>query len=77
MGTGFTTTEIPPDAQSFLDGMRRTSEERNRAMVDRVNAFLAPLALDYEADALPLTPKGMPPNATRPGLCPQGGQGFP
>ena len=39
MGTGFTTTEIPPEAQSFLDGMRRTSEERNRAMVERVNAF--------------------------------------
>jgi len=66
MGTGFTTTEIPPDAQSFLDGMRRTSEERNRAMVDRVNAFLAPLALDYEADVLPLTPKG---NATERHLC--------
>ena len=66
MGTGFTSTEIPPEAQSFLDGMRRTSEDRNRAMVDRVNAFLAPLALDYEADVMPLTPEG---NATERHLC--------
>jgi hypothetical protein len=66
MGTGFTSTDIPPDAQSFLDGMRRTSEDRNRAMVSRVNAFLAPLALDYEVDVMPLTPKG---NATERHLC--------
>jgi hypothetical protein len=66
MGTGFTTTEIPPEAQAFLDGMRRTSEERNRAMVERVNAFLSPLSLDYEADVMPLTPKG---NATERHLC--------
>ncbi len=66
MGTGFTTTEIPPEAQAFLDGMRRTSEERNRAMVERVNAFLSPLTLDYEADVMPLTPKG---NATERHLC--------
>ena len=66
MGTGFTTTEIPPEAQSFLEGMRKTSEDRNRAMVARVNAFLSPLALDYEADVMPLTPKG---NATERHLC--------
>ena len=66
MGTGFTTTEIPPEAQAFLDGMCRTSEERNRAMVERVNAFLSPLTLDYEADVMPLTPKG---NATERHLC--------
>jgi len=66
MGTGFTTREIPAEAQAFLDGMRRTSEERNRAMVDRVNAFLAPLKLDYEKDVMPLTPKG---NATERHLC--------
>jgi hypothetical protein len=66
MGTGFTTTEIPPGAQSFLDGMRSTSEDRNRAMVERVNAFLAPLVLDYEADVVPLTPQG---NATERHLC--------
>ena len=66
MGTGFTTTEIPTEAQTFLDGMRQTSEQRNRAMVERVNAFLSPLELNYEQDVMPLVPKG---NATERHLC--------
>ena len=66
MGTGFTTTDIPTEAQTFLDGMRQTSEQRNRAMVDRVNAFLSPLELSYEQDVMPLVPKG---NATERHLC--------
>ena len=59
MGTGFTTTDIPAEAQTFLDGMRQTSEQRNRAMVERVNAFLSPLELSYEQDVMPLVPKEM------------------
>ncbi|MEC7803091.1 MAG: hypothetical protein VX467_07915 [Verrucomicrobiota bacterium] len=66
MGTGFTTTEIPTEAQTFLDGMRQTSEGRNRAMVERVNMFLSPLELNYEDDVMPLVPKG---NATERHLC--------
>jgi hypothetical protein len=66
MGTGFTTTDIPTEAQTFLDGMRQTSEERNRAMVERVNSFLSPLELNYEQDVMPLVPKG---NATERHLC--------
>ena len=66
MGAGFTTTDIPQDAQDFLDGMKRTSGERNQSLLDRVNAFLSPLTLDYEKDVLPLTPKG---NATERHLC--------
>ena len=66
MGTGFTTVEIPEEAQVFLDGMRGTSEQRNRAMLERVNAFLDPLTLNYEQDVMPLTPKG---NATERHLC--------
>ena len=66
MGTGFTTTEIPTEAQIFLDGMRQTSEGRNRAMVERVNMFLSPLELNYEHDVMPLVPKG---NATERHLC--------
>ena len=66
MGTGFTTTEIPTEAQTFLDGMRQTSEGRNRAMVERVNTFLSPLELNYEDDVMPLVPKG---NATERHLC--------
>ncbi len=66
MGTGFTTTRIPAEAQQFLDGMRQTSETRNRAMADRVNAYLNPLVLDYDVDVNPLTPQG---NATERHLC--------
>ena len=66
MGTGFTTTEIPQEAQEFLDGMRTTSEQENRSLLDRVNAFLNPLTLDYDQDVLPLTPRG---NATERHLC--------
>jgi hypothetical protein len=66
MGTGFTTTDIPEAAQAFLDNMRSTSAERNKAMVKRVNEFLSPLVLDYDLDVLPLTPNG---NATERHLC--------
>jgi hypothetical protein len=41
--------------------MRRRAEIRNRTMLTRINAFLAPLNLDYDRDVLPLTPVG---NAT-------------
>ena len=66
MGTGFTSTNIPKEAQEFLDGMRSTSDTRNRAMADRVNAYLDPLLLDYDKDVAPLTPQG---NATERHLC--------
>ena len=64
MGTGFTSTDIPVEAQSFLDNMRATSSERNKAMVNRVNDFLSPLILDYDLDVLPLTPNGTPQSVT-------------
>ena len=46
--------------------MRQTSEQRTRAMVDRVNVFLSPLQLKYELDVMPLVPNG---NATERHLC--------
>jgi hypothetical protein len=61
MGIGFTQSQASNGAQSILDDLRRRSEERNRAMVERINAFLAPVAVDYDQDVLPLTPAG---NAT-------------
>ena len=33
MGMGFTSTDVPGEAQEFLDGMRNTSAERNRGLV--------------------------------------------
>jgi hypothetical protein len=67
MGVGFTTTELPSEAQAFLDGMRASADERNRGLLERVNAYMAPVTLDYESDVQqPLTPNG---NATERHIC--------
>ena len=61
MAVGFTERPKNPDAANYLASMRENSERRNRELLPRVNAFTAPLALDYDRDVLPLTPNG---NAT-------------
>lgn len=61
MGIGFTGSDAPAAAQPILADMRRRAEARNRGMLDRINAHLDPLTIDYEQDVLPLTPNG---NAT-------------
>ncbi len=61
MAIGFTQTAVPAAAQAILDELRAQSAARNRALIARVNAYLAPVTVDYDADVLPLTPAG---NAT-------------
>jgi hypothetical protein len=61
MGIGFTSSQAPTSVAPILADMRRRAEGRNRDMLARVNAYLAPLTIDYERDVLPLTPQG---NAT-------------
>jgi hypothetical protein len=61
MGIGFTSSTAPERVQGILEGMRQRAEERNRGLIERVNAFLDPVAVDYGRDVLPLTPSG---NAT-------------
>ena len=61
MGIGFTGGALTPEAQPSSSELRQQSAQRNRDMVARVNAYLAPVAVDYDADVLPLTPAG---NAT-------------
>jgi len=61
MGIGFTSSQAPADVTPILADMRRRADQRNRAMVDRINAHLSPLTVDYDRDVLPLTPAG---NAT-------------
>jgi hypothetical protein len=61
MGIGFTGGPLTAEAQAILQELREQSAARNRALVGRVNAYLAPVAVDYAADVLPLTPAG---NAT-------------
>lgn len=58
MGTGFVSSEVPDSAKPGLAKIRQRAEARNRAILKRVNKFLAPLELDYDDDILPLTPAG-------------------
>ncbi|MCL5998961.1 MAG: hypothetical protein M1546_23315 [Chloroflexi bacterium] len=61
MGIGFTSSKATGEAARILDDMRRRASQRNRDLVERVNAHLGPVSIDYERDVLPLTPAG---NAT-------------
>ncbi len=61
MGTGFTSSSVPETASGILNDIRQRAGDRNRDMLTRINAFLAPLSVDYDSDVLPLTPAG---NAT-------------
>lgn len=61
MGIGFASSQVPADVVPILADMRSRASERNRDMLARINAYLAPVAVDYERDVLPLTPRG---NAT-------------
>ena len=61
MGIGFPASTAPAAAAPILADMRQRAEGRNRSMLARINAFLAPVRVDYDRDVLPLTPAG---NAT-------------
>jgi hypothetical protein len=61
MGIGFTSSQAPASVVPILADMRRRAIERNQDMLARINAYLAPVTVDYERDVLPLTPAG---NAT-------------
>ncbi len=62
MGAGFVTPPKPgTSAAAQLQAMRDGADSRNREVIERVNGYLAPLAIDYATEVLPLTPNG---NAT-------------
>jgi hypothetical protein len=61
MGIGFTSSQAPESVAHILASMRQRAARRNQEMMKRVNAYLAPVMIDYERDVLPLTPSG---NAT-------------
>jgi hypothetical protein len=64
MGAGFTKSQA--SNPEFLAEMKAAAQARNRAILARVNPYLAPAELDYDRDVLPLTPNG---NATERHLC--------
>ena len=62
MGVGF--TAVPPldsDHGRLIASLPVRARERNLALLAKVNTFLAPVTIDFEADVAPLTPAG---NAT-------------
>jgi hypothetical protein len=62
MGTGFTRLPEPGSAaEATLARMRAGARARNEAMLERLRPVVEPVAIDYEADVLPLAPSG---NAT-------------
>ena len=61
MGIGFISNHTPTAVAPILAGLHQRAEQRNRVMVERINAYLSPLVVDYDLDVLPLTPNG---NAT-------------
>jgi hypothetical protein len=61
MGIGFTSSQPPEPVSPILADMRRRAEQRNRAMLERINAYLSPVKIEYDRHVLPLTPAG---NAT-------------
>lgn len=61
MGTGFARCPAPASrAAATLLQYRRQAGARNRALVTRINAKLPIIALDYDADVLPLSPGACP-----------------
>jgi len=54
------------NAPPLLDRLRSQAAQRNRVLVERVNAYLDPVVLDYESDVESLTPAG---NATERHIC--------
>ena len=67
MGQGFVGTPMPGSrAERTLKSMASCAAKRNRALVERVNAHLEEVVLDYERDVLSLTPSG---NATERHIC--------
>ncbi len=61
MGVGFCRNSLQTSGQAIIEDMRKRADNRNRAMISRLNQYLSPLHLDYDVDVRPLTPAG---NAT-------------
>ncbi|HRR34588.1 MAG TPA: hypothetical protein P5026_10845 [Kiritimatiellia bacterium] len=60
MGCGFAREPAAGTPQAAtLAALRQGAQDRNLALIARVNAALPAIAIDYSRDVLPLTPKGV------------------
>lgn len=61
MVAGLTRSAIDDlEAAEFAQELRTNARRRNMDVVERVNAALKPVVLDYESEVLPLSPSGTP-----------------
>lgn len=60
MGIGFSTGHVPRAVAGILADLGRRAGARNQEIVARVNAYLDPIAVDYQRDVVSLTPSGNP-----------------
>ncbi|MFN2184026.1 MAG: hypothetical protein ACK2UU_08535 [Anaerolineae bacterium] len=60
MGIGFASDQVPAAVAPILADLGQRADVRNQAILARVNPYLDPVSIDYEADVLPLTPAGHP-----------------
>ena len=60
MGTGFyrSFAEGTPQAETLAE-LRQGATQRNQELIARINAKIPQVALDYQRDVLPLTPRGV------------------
>jgi hypothetical protein len=66
MGIGIPRAQLDRAQAGFLRNLRQIAQDRNQALLERVNAFLAPVTLNYELEVQSLTPSG---NATERHIC--------
>ena len=55
MGIGFPSGTVPDHVAPILADLAQRAAERNQQILARVNAYLAPVTIDYAQDVLPLT----------------------
>ena len=60
MGIGFTSSRVPETVTPILADLGQRATNRNQDIIDRVNAHLGPVTIDYALDVLPLSPGGTP-----------------
>jgi hypothetical protein len=60
MGIGFTSGKVPDAVAPILADLGRRADQRNQAILTRVNDYLGVVTIDYERDVLPLAPANHP-----------------
>ena len=66
LALGFTRSEVPAECQAFANELRQKAAQRTRTVVEKVNPHVGAAALDFDTDAVSLTPRG---NVTERHVC--------